>query len=160
MIRPATTRDIPKIIELQKKHIDSLRMMEGSDVYSDDPDMITGGIIEQIAARINNSDSFLWVSCNGDNEANGFLIGSIGVRPKYFTDWIVGNIETLYPITLGTSALSEKFREWAISKGGTAIFITIPIENKTAVKFCGIHKKMDLTGSQFMRVVAERETDV
>lgn len=119
MIRTAQTKDIPELIILFNRLLASLEK-HGNRLYTQDENRYQGGIMAFISDKMNTSRNIVLVDTNEQDRPKAFIIGWIIFYPEFFNDYILGEIQFMYPMSFATRPLLDAFDAWAQEQGATA----------------------------------------
>lgn len=118
-VREATAKDLPELVLLMAKLLVYLEG-KGNNLYTDDQNTFTGGIMEYLIVSMNGFGSVVFVMTDEQDKPIGFVAGRMVNYPKFFRDNILGEIQFLYPLSLPSRGLRDAFDKWAQERGATA----------------------------------------
>lgn len=119
MIRQAKTKDIPELLILFTRLLESLKI-HGNGLYTKDQNRFMAGIMALLSDKMNTDYNIVLVKVNQDDKPVAFLVGWLVAYPEFFENWKLGEVQWMYPLAPSSRSLVNTFDAWAQKNGATA----------------------------------------
>lgn len=133
MIRRAETKDILEVSRMVKDLIIYCRDA-GSDIFTEDEDTLTTGIIESVVLTLQNPDAVIFLNVDDAGQIQGMIAGALIRYPNFHRHTLVGEIRHLYPVSFASVKLFVAFEQWRKERGATITTAYVSPENSVCVK--------------------------